>query len=82
MCLCSAAKDTEAKEGALQTELHDLCAGSETEGLDGFLYWYNRWAAHSGVHKPFSDMQSIHFLNTIEKLTMDQFNNILLYLLN
>lgn len=37
MSLCFAAKDSVAKEGALQTELHDLCAGYKTEVLDDFF---------------------------------------------
>ena len=45
------AEDTEAKEGALQAELHDLSAGSETEGLDNLLHWDRRWAAHEGVYR-------------------------------
>lgn len=49
MSLCFPAKDSVAKEGALQTELHDLCAGYKTEVLDGFLHWYPTWTAHSGV---------------------------------
>ncbi len=51
-------EDTDAKEGALQAELYDLCAGSETEGLDGFLHWDGRRAADQGVFKKLSDTQS------------------------
>lgn len=46
MCLYLSAKDTEAEEGAPQAEQHDFCAGSEAEGLDAFLHWDGRRAAH------------------------------------
>ena len=48
---CPSAEDTEAQEGALQAGLHDLSAGSETEGLDDLLHWDGRWAAHKGVFR-------------------------------
>ena len=40
------AEDTGAEGSAVQAELHDLCAGCETEGVDGFLHWDGRRAAH------------------------------------
>lgn len=41
----------EAGEGPLLAETHELCAGCETEGLDGFLHWDKRRAAHQGEYK-------------------------------
>lgn len=45
MCLCFTVKEPEAEGSALQAEVHDLFAGSEAEGLGGFLHRDRRRAA-------------------------------------
>ena len=66
VCFGSSAEDTEAEEGALQAELHDLCAGCETEDLVSFLHWDGRWAAHKGACKK----KCIYYLNWISSSTI------------